>query len=229
MIPKWISVVGSGGKTSLLHALGRQLAGEGRKVLLTTTTHLAMSVPPDIPCYPGEDGEEVIPPDGGQPLLWGIPNGVGRRVGPGAEVLERVAARFDHILCEADGSRHLPLKWHAANEPCLPAQTQRMYYVVGLSGLGKPAGTVLHRWEQSPYAKDHRMEKRDVLALIQRGMEHINAKVPVYVVLNQADDPVRREQGRWLAEHLKHLGGYAQVCAIQKEGFPIVDFDTRGG
>lgn len=226
MSPKWIAVVGSGGKTSLLYALGRAWAQEGKRVLLTTTTHLAMETPPDISLYTQEDGRGMERPQPGQLLLWAIPNGVGRRVGPSMEELERVADNFDVILCEADGSRRMPLKWHAAHEPCLPIKTQMVFYVVGLSALGKPAGEVLHRWEQSPYVQDHNMEREDVLALIRRGVEHMQTRVPVHVVLNQADDLVRRQQGMWLAQQLKALGLCAQVCAIQKEEYPIVDFDS---
>lgn len=226
MSPKWIAVVGSGGKTSLLYALGRWLSQEGKRVLLTTTTHLAMDLPPDIPVCIQQDGSGMERPWPGQLLLWAVPNGRGRRVGPLREELERVAPWFDHILCEADGSRGLPLKWHASHEPCLPQGTQMIFYVVGLSGLGKPAGEVLHRWEQSPYAKEHRMEPEDVLALIRRGLEHMKADVPVQVVLNQADDPIGREQGAWLARQLSALGICAQVCAIGKEEYPIVDFDS---
>lgn len=226
MSPQWIAVVGSGGKTSLLYALGRSLAKEGRRVLLTATTHLAMETPPDIPVYVQKDGNGMEQPQPGQLLLWAIPNGTGRRVGPPMEELERVAPWFDVILCEADGSRRLPLKWHASHEPCLPQATQMIFYVVGLSGLGKPAGEVLHRWEQSPYAKDYPMEPEDVLALIRRGLEHMKTNVPVQVVLNQADEPIRREQGMWLAQQLKALDICAQVCAIQKEEYPIVDIDS---
>lgn len=223
---KWMAVVGSGGKTSLLYALGRFWAREGKRVLLTTTTHLAMETPPDILVYIREDGSGMVQPPPGQLLLWAIPNGTGRRVGPPMEELERVASWFDVILCEADGSRRMPLKWHASHEPCLPRATQMVFYVVGLSGLGKPAGEVLHRWELSPYAQNHAMEPDDVLNLIRRGLEHMKAHVPVQVVLNQADDPHSREQGMWIAQQLKALEICAQVCAIQKEEYPIVDFDS---
>lgn len=226
MSPKWIAVVGSGGKTSLLYALGRTLAKEGKRVLLTTTTHLAMETPPDIPVYAREEGDGMEEPSPGQLFLWAIPNGCGRRVGPPVEELERVAPGFDVILCEADGSRRMPLKWHASHEPCLLPNTQMVFYVVGLSGLGKPAGEVLHRWEQSPYDQNHHMEPEDVLTLIRRGLKHMNVTVPIQVVLNQADDPARREQGGWLAQQLKNLDICAQVCVLQKEEYPIVDFDA---
>lgn len=140
MNPKWIAVVGSGGKTSLLYALGRSWAQDGKRVLLTTTTHLAMETPPDIPGYIRQDGSGMEQLQPGQLLLWAIPNGSGRRVGPPIEELERVAPYFDVILCEADGSRRMPLKWHASHEPCLPTKTQMMFYVVGLSGLANRRG-----------------------------------------------------------------------------------------
>lgn len=222
----WISVVGSGGKTSLLYALGRQLAQAGKRVLLTTTTHLAMEVPTDILVYVQADGGGMEVPQPGQLWLWAIPNGTGRRIGPSMEELEQVAPCFDVILCEADGSRRMPLKWHASHEPCLPQFTQMIFYVVGLSGLGKPAGEVLHRWEQSPYGKDHIIQKEDILRLVGRGVEHMKPNAPVCVVLNQTDVPGGKEQGAWLVGQLQALDLWVQMCAIQKEEYPIVDFDS---
>ena len=51
------------------------------------------------------------------------------------------------MLTEADGSKRLPLKAHAAWEPVIPAATANFVWVVGASGLGKPVAEVVHRPE----------------------------------------------------------------------------------
>ena len=51
------------------------------------------------------------------------------------------------MLAEADGSKRLPLKAHAAWEPVIPAATADVVWVVGASGLGKPVAEVAHRPE----------------------------------------------------------------------------------
>lgn len=64
-----------------------------------------------------------------------------------AEPLGELAQRFDYVLAEADGSKRLPLKAHAAWEPVIPAATANVVWVVGASGLGKPVAEVVHRPE----------------------------------------------------------------------------------
>ena len=64
-----------------------------------------------------------------------------------AEPLNELAQRFDYVLAEADGSKRLPLKAHAAWEPVIPAATANVIWVVGASGLGKPVAEVVHRPE----------------------------------------------------------------------------------
>ena len=69
------------------------------------------------------------------------------RLSPPAEPLSKLARRFDYVLAEADGSKRLPLKAHAAWEPVIPAATANVIWVVGASGLGKPVAEVVHRPE----------------------------------------------------------------------------------
>ena len=64
-----------------------------------------------------------------------------------AEPLDELAQRFDYVLAEADGSKRLPLKAHAAWEPVIPAGTANVIWIVGASGLGKPINEAVHRPE----------------------------------------------------------------------------------
>ena len=64
-----------------------------------------------------------------------------------AEPLNELAQRFDYVLAEADGSKRLPLKAHAAWEPVIPAATANVVWIVGALGLGKPINEAVHRPE----------------------------------------------------------------------------------
>ena len=64
-----------------------------------------------------------------------------------AEPLDQLAQRFDYVLAEADGSKRLPLKAHAAWEPVIPSGTADIAWIVGASGFGKPVAEVVHRPE----------------------------------------------------------------------------------
>ena len=52
------------------------------------------------------------------------------------------------MLVEADGSRRLPLKAHAAWEPVVPAGSTQSVLVVGASGFGQPVREAVHRPER---------------------------------------------------------------------------------
>ena len=51
----------------------------------------------------------------------------------------------DYIFAEADGSKHLPLKAHAAHEPVIPPEANQTILVLGASGFGKPIAAAAHR------------------------------------------------------------------------------------
>ena len=76
-----------------------------------------------------------------------IPGENGKLTAPALpmEVLTELA---DFVLAEADGSRQLPLKAHAAHEPVIPENSRRVICVVGASGFGKPVRETVHRWER---------------------------------------------------------------------------------
>lgn len=60
-----IAVVGGGGKTSLIHCLREELVTAGKKVMITTTTHMAYES--DSPFVRVGKGEEALDPkDTGQ-------------------------------------------------------------------------------------------------------------------------------------------------------------------
>ena len=56
-----------------------------------------------------------------------------------AEPLDQLAQRFDYVLAEADGSKRLPLKAHAAWEPVIPSGTANVVWLVGASGSASPS------------------------------------------------------------------------------------------
>jgi xanthine dehydrogenase accessory factor len=51
------------------------------------------------------------------------------------------------VLVEADGSKHMPLKFPSENEPVIPHNTDEIYVVCGLHAIGRKAKDVCHRLE----------------------------------------------------------------------------------
>ena len=62
--------------------------------------------------------------------------------------METLAALADYMLVEADGSRQMPLKAHAAHELVIPACAERVICVAGASGFDRPIRACVHRPER---------------------------------------------------------------------------------
>lgn len=137
------AVIGSGGKTTLLCTLSRELPGT---VILTTTTHILPFEGVPLLTAPTED-EVRAALARSRVLCLGTPAPEGKLTAPSLpfSLLEQLA---DYVLVEADGSRRLPLKAHAPHEPVIPANAQRVVLVVGADGFGKPIRDVCHRSER---------------------------------------------------------------------------------
>lgn len=143
-----VSLIGSGGKTTLLEELGRELSAEhpDATVVLTTTTHLWP--PQGLPLIAGATLEEAATALRKIHLAYVadqcLVKGEKKLCCPsfGIAPLAEVAG---YLLIEADGSHMLPLKAHGAHEPVVPACTERCILVLGASGFGQPIARSAHR------------------------------------------------------------------------------------
>lgn len=161
--PGITAIIGSGGKSTLLKTLGLELMRGGGRVLLCTTTHMfpVAGVPWDgssrrLDVAPWKPGTLHVPGCTceacaglvrGSICQAGVLDPETGKLSAPVEPLNELAQRFDYVLAEADGSKRLPLKAHAAWEPVIPAATANVVWVVGASGLGKPVAEVAHRPE----------------------------------------------------------------------------------
>lgn len=161
--PGITAIIGSGGKSTLLKTVGLELMRAGGRVLLCTTTHMfpVAGVPWDgssrrLNAAPWKPGAAHVPGctceacaglARGSICQAGVLDPETGKLSAPAEPLGELAQRFDYVLAEADGSKRLPLKAHAAWEPVIPAAAANVVWVVGASGLGKPVAEVVHRPE----------------------------------------------------------------------------------
>ena len=161
--PGITAIIGSGGKSTLLKTLGLELMRAGDRVLLCTTTHMfpVAGVPWDgssrrLDAAPWKPGALHVPGctceacagmNRGSICQAGVLDPETGKLSAPAEPLNELARRFDYVLAEADGSKRLPLKAHAAWEPVIPAATANVVWIVGALGLGKPINEAVHRPE----------------------------------------------------------------------------------
>ena len=138
--PGLTAVIGSGGKTSLLRVLARELSRRGT-VLLSTTTRIMR---PDWCPFAATDAA-LREGFAHSPIVCaGSYNPEGKLTAPDFPGWQYAA---DFVLVEADGSRRLPAKAHAAWEPVLPPERNRTVCVFGASALGKAIRDAAHRPE----------------------------------------------------------------------------------
>ena len=163
-----ISITGAGGKTSFMYAQALLNVRLGRRVVLTTTTHILRPRPQegwrllDAGKNSAEDfllfGNTAAPPGnlllcarqcGGQPqkLTSVFSDPREQDSAPSlsdAPFFRKICSRADIIISEADGARGLPLKLPGDFEPVLLQETKTVIGVAGLSCLGKPFGQVCY-------------------------------------------------------------------------------------
>ena len=138
----FISLIGGGGKTTLLINLASHLRSAGKKVLITTTTKL---MSPRFHDYKADRffcNDDVLSffPDGPMTVLYALEAEDRNKICcPPLENLRLLKDRYDVVINEADGSKRLPLKIHTQRDPVVPDFTTYTISVMGLWAIGKKA------------------------------------------------------------------------------------------
>jgi probable selenium-dependent hydroxylase accessory protein YqeC len=143
-----VSLVGGGGKTSLMFKLARELSAAGDAVLTTTTTKifkptadqtgsliLSGSVSKAL-----KQAEELLNKYSHITAVAGRLPESDKLIGFEPGIVEEFwdSGLFQWIIVEADGAAGRPLKAPAAHEPVIPDCTQRLVGMVGLDAVGQP-------------------------------------------------------------------------------------------
>lgn len=191
-----ISVAGAGGKTSLIFAWAKELASEGRRVAVTTTTHMS------------RQEHEVFTEGGIVMEVSPDPDRPEKVKAPSEEAMELLYESFDAVLIEADGSRRMPLKWPAPHEPVIPDRTDITVYVCGLSALGRPLSEVMYRAEHLPEAMNREAADEALVAAVAASPDGglKGARGEFRVFMNQADTSDRAASAEYIQKLLAVRG-----------------------
>lgn len=240
-----VSVVGAGGKTSLIDDLAGELVLSGQRVITTTTTKIfspaqgrvRLTGAPDQ--WPGQVSALVMP---GERITFAAsetPMGNGAKLaGLTPEAVDRMwlDGAAEYILVEADGSRNKPVKAPREHEPVIPAQSTVVIGLIGLSCLGRPVDgpSVFAAPELIALsgAEPGRLIDAALLADLichENGLfKNAPAQAQRVVVLNQADDEaIRQAAGELLAELGRRRLGLRVVAASIRSGRRDI-FDLAG-
>ncbi len=135
--PGVTAVIGSGGKTTLLKLLAAGMPGT---VLLCTSTHIYPF--PNLPIMesPSRSGlKDAFRKH--RVICAGTPEPETGKLTSLPYPLDGLA---DYVLVEADGAAGMPLKGHRPGEPVVPPEARRVIQVVGMTGMGRKIGEVVH-------------------------------------------------------------------------------------
>jgi probable selenium-dependent hydroxylase accessory protein YqeC len=140
-----VSLVGAGGKTTVLYALSAELRRRGLSVVATSTTHMQM--PPTGATTPPlvvvEEEDNWLATVKSCIAKHGAATVIASRVrddklqGLEAVLIDPLRSLADCVVIEADGARGRSLKAPAEHEPAVPEETTLSVVIVGLDALGK--------------------------------------------------------------------------------------------
>lgn len=211
------AIVGSGGKTTLIHALRDKYLAEGKKVFVTTTTHMfketdTFTDADDLTCIKALNENNYC--------MAGTTASEGKISALPESVYTNICKAADIVLVESDGSKHMPLKFPAEWEPVIPPNADRIIVVAGLHALGKKCSEAVFRHElavqNANIIEDTIIEPEHIQMLIRKGylepMEKNYKAADIEVLPTQADNLYKRVIAEFLVEN-------KDVSIIKKEWF----------
>lgn len=133
-----ISIVGSGGKTTLMYLLANELKAENR-VLISTTTKIFVPTKEEVDFLAiGEEEYSSIKINkkNGIYAYGKSVNKDNKLIGIEKEKIKTLTSDFRYILIEADGSNRKPIKGWNNTEPVICEETNLTIGVMSLEVLG---------------------------------------------------------------------------------------------
>ena len=140
-----ISLVGAGGKTTLMFRLARELAARHKKVVTTTTTKILEPIADETPSLCIDRNEESVLGfirnrlrDGYHATVAAERMELQKLRGISSEFADRLwgSCGLDYLIVEADGAARRPIKAPREQEPVIPSMTTLVVAVLGVDALG---------------------------------------------------------------------------------------------
>ncbi len=218
-----IAVVGGGGKTSLIYRLTDELLDKGKKVIITTTTHMAGET--ELPFARGGDTDKVreLLDSEGYVIAAEYDEKTGKYTSLAEGKLEELKGLCDVVLVEADGAKHHSVKVPAEWEPVIPACADIVISVIGLDCLGQPICQSAYRMErtseflkkslQAPITEDDVVKIASSICGLFKDVEE-----RVYrVYLNKSDVLPEKEAAEHIVKKLEKKHTVAAYGSLLKE------------
>ncbi|EOU1756763.1 selenium cofactor biosynthesis protein YqeC [Clostridium perfringens] len=129
-----ISVVGSGGKTTFIYNLAKEI--KNKKILISSTTKMLYPEENQVDYFfcLAEDNEISIKE--GRTFIGGEKVSKNKISGD-ISLIKKYISRFDYILLECDGSKTKPLKGWNSTEPVILNETTKTIGIIPLHIVGE--------------------------------------------------------------------------------------------
>lgn len=250
--PDVVTIVGGGGKTSLVFRLAAEVRAGGGRVVTATTTRITVRQVERAPAHLAIRSGAPLPYDaiaraldahghvmlvGDETLLNGKQTGVDA---PSIDALAALASRLGirAIVVEGDGSRTLPVKAPADHEPVVPLSTTHLLPVIGMDAVGAPLDeTHAHRpdrirallglGDDVPDGAAVRLTPEMAARLLAHpagGAKGLPAGARLISILNKADPVAALAPARLIAARLAAQGLPALIAAAGvEERAPVIE------
>ena len=246
-----VSLVGAGGKTSMMFTLAREIAEAGDPVLTTTTTKILNPSP--------RQSSNLIVSDDLDAIVKSAENLIednqlhitlaadhvqpeNKLIGIQPGVIDALAGTklFRWLIVEADGAARKPLKAPADHEPVIPVSSTHVVGICGLSAVGNPlTETWVHRAKRyakitglEPGAKITATSLGDML-IHENGIFKTSPLTALRIAfLNQADVSGAQQTGQRIVEYMagREKSGLNRIIIGQIKSTPpvlaCIDLDT---
>jgi len=223
-----ISFIGSGGKTTLIYLLARELAAEGFSVIITSTTKMKLPEPYQAPFIEYTDNNRATTAllQKQKITATGITCPEGKFTLPTDKI--KFLAAADFVLVEADGSKNLPCKAWADYEPVIPSETNSIIHLAGLTCLNQPLYLACHRPRLAAAvlnrSLNHIISSVDLAELISRKAKQIKEEFPqaLYKIILNQGDAVSFSQAKATAREIRRLSDLPVIITALKTISPLI-------
>lgn len=211
---KCISLVGGGGKTTLMYVLAGILSEAGKRVLVSTTTHIRIpdsnyaENADDVDKLWNEHTYAVIGTIDGEKLTF-----------PSKELWDAIDA--DIILLEADGAKCHPFKVPADHEPVIFKDSDLVIGVMGMTAMGKSLSECCFRFDTNgQWLGDDKLIDENIAATVLASKKGTKKNVEdrdYIVVLNQCDNNELEEKASKIKAILDGEYGIQALCCCLRD------------
>lgn len=202
-----ISIVGAGGKTSLLYYLAQKFSDNGYRTAVLTTTKIFK---PEYYCETMEECRQCWKQK--KYAVCGQEFSAEKLTVPRDSFLQEVLEEADAVVIEADGAAGMACKIPAEHEPVILSESDIVIAVMGLDALGRPIADVCFRSDQvADFLKcsaTHPLNEKDMVKILvsDRGSRKSVDDRAYYIVLNKCDGESRIKSGEKIRNELECQG-----------------------